>query len=61
MRENKNNSVLKYMGLMLLRQKMALTGIQFGRVGHSHGSLGYLEFELVRVSNDGCLAFLELI
>lgn len=49
------------MGLMLLRQKMALTGIQFGRVGHSHGSLGYLEFELVRVSNDGCLAFLELI
>ena len=51
-RENKNNSTLKFLCWILLQKGFEITGILFGRVGHTHGSLGSLA-----AMNDMCLLF----
>ena len=40
-RENKNNSVLKWMCYITATLKMSVSALQFARVGHTHGPLGH--------------------
>lgn len=41
-RETKNSTSIKLMASLLQKQKMTVCGLLFPRVGHSHGSLGFL-------------------
>lgn len=38
-RENKNSNVIRFLSYLVSSQKMGLTSISFGRVGHTHGCL----------------------
>ena len=41
-RENKNGNVIRYLSWLVSTQRMQVTNISFGRVGHTHGCLGTL-------------------
>ena len=43
-RENKNNTVLKWAAYTTCTNKFDLTAALFSRVGHTHGALGDLDF-----------------
>lgn len=45
-RENKNNTLLKFLPWILLQKGLEFSGLVFQRVGHTHGSLGSLAFKL---------------
>ena len=45
-RENKNSNVIRFLSYLVSSQKMGLTSISFGRVGHTHGCLGSLALNL---------------
>ena len=49
-RENKNGPMLKFLSYLVATQKMDLTSISFGRVGHTHGPLGVLASILIATS-----------
>lgn len=39
-RENKNGNVFRFLSYLVAAQKLSLTSVNFGRVGHTHGCLG---------------------
>lgn len=43
-RENKNNTFLKFLPWLLLQKGLEFSGLVFQTLGHTHGSLGALVF-----------------
>lgn len=50
-RENKNNTILKFIAVLLAKRRFALGALLFSAVGHTHGPLGALEELLFNQEN----------